>query len=116
MWNWICYTPREKYGTTKSPTSFNVPLAILYGNNYHDLPQVTFTAFGSPLDATCLTIDNKDDLSCDQRLLLEYTVGIFRGKADPRFASWKTGPINQASWLTLAIKLMCLWTQGTKTF
>ena len=42
----------------------------------------------------------------------EYTVGISRGKVDPRFASWKIGPLNQARWLTLAIRLMCLWTRG----
>ena len=36
-----------------------------------------------------------DSLSSDQRLLYEYTVGISRGKVDPRFASWKIGPSNQ---------------------
>ena len=53
-----------------------------------------------------------DSLSSDQRLLCEYTVDISRGKVDPRFASWKIGPLNQARWLTLAIRLMCLWTRG----
>ena len=53
-----------------------------------------------------------DSLSSDQRLLYEYTVDISRGKVDPRFASWKIGPLNQARWLTLAIRLMCLWTHG----
>ena len=53
-----------------------------------------------------------DSLSSDQRLLYEYTVGISRGKVDHRFASWKIGPLNQARWLTLAIRLMCLWTCG----
>ena len=53
-----------------------------------------------------------DSLSSDQRLLYEYTVGISRGKVDPRFASWKIGPLNQARSLTLAIRLMCLWTRG----
>ena len=42
----------------------------------------------------------------------EYTVGISRDLVDPRFASWKIGPLNQARWLTLAIRLMCLWTCG----
>ena len=53
-----------------------------------------------------------DSLSSDQRLLYEYTVGISRSKVHPRFASWKIGPLNQARWLTLAIRLMCLWTRG----
>ena len=34
-----------------------------------------------------------DSLSSDQRLLYEYTVGISRGKVDPRFASWKNWSI-----------------------
>ena len=33
-------------------------------------------------------------------------------EVDPKFASWKIGPLNQARWLTLAIRLMCLWTRG----
>ena len=38
----------------------------------------------------------------------DYSINI----QDPRFASWKIGPLNQARWLTLAIRLMCLWTRG----
>ena len=34
-------------------------------------------------------IDEIHDLSCDQRLLYEYAVGISRGKVDSRYASWK---------------------------
>ena len=33
------------------------------------------------------TIENKDILSCQQRLRYEYSVYISRGKADSRFAS-----------------------------
>ena len=54
-----------------------------------------------------------DSLSCDQRLLYEYTVGISRGKVNPRFASWKIGLLNQARWLTLVIRLMRLWIRRT---
>ena len=53
-------------------------------------------------------MEDMDSLSSDQSLLYEYTVGISRGKVDPRFASWKTGPLNQARWLTLAIRLICM--------
>ena len=59
-----------------------------------------------------MKIDEIHDLSCDQRLLYEYAAGISRGKVDSRYASWKIGPLNQARWLTLAIRLMCLWTHG----
>jgi hypothetical protein len=43
---------------------------------------------------------------------LEYVLGISRGKVNPRFAAWKIGPLNHARWLTLAIRLLCLWTRG----
>ena len=59
-----------------------------------------------------MKIDEIHDLSCDQRLLYEYAVGISRGKVDYRYASWKIGSLNQARSLTLAIRLMCLWTRG----
>ena len=32
---------------------------------------------------------------------------------DSKFAAWKIGPLNHARWLTLAIRLMCLWTRGS---
>ena len=33
-----------------------------------------------------------------------------KDKVNPRFTAWKIGPLNLARWLTLAIRLMCLWT------
>ena len=57
-----------------------------------------------------------DSLSSDQRLLYEYTVGISRGKVDPRFASWKIGPLNQARSLTLAHVPMDSWGISTESF
>jgi len=99
-------------GTTRSPTTFTGPLGKLCENNYHHLPQVKFEHISGPLDNFYLPAKAMDDLSGDQRLLLEYAVGISRGKVNTRFASWKIGPLNQARWLTLAIRLMCLWTRS----
>ena len=96
-------------GTTKSPTTFNGPLGKLCANDCHNLPQKSFSAVENPLEFH-FGMKDMNSLSSDQRLLYEYTIGISRGKVDPKFASWKTGPLNQARWLTLAIRLMCLWT------
>ena len=98
-------------GTTKSHTTFNGLLGKLCANDCHNLPPKSFSAVENPLEFH-FGIKDMDSLSSDQRLLYEYTVGISRGKVDPRFASWKIGPLNQARWLTLAIRLMCLWTRG----
>ena len=43
---------------------------------------------------------------------MEYVLGISKSEVNPRFAAWKIGPLNNARWLTLAIRLMCLWTRG----
>ena len=54
-----------------------------------------------------------DDLSGDQWLLFEYAVKISQGKVNHRFATWEIGSLNQAIWLTVAIRLICLRTRGT---
>ena len=80
--------------------------------DHHDLPQVEFTQLSGPLDHMNFDETTLDDLSSDQRLLLKYVLGISKGEVNPRFAAWKIGPLNNARWLTLAIRLMCLWTRG----
>ena len=77
----------------------------------HDLPQISISTISRPLDSI-LKIDEIHDLNCDQRLLYEYAVDIYRGRVDSRYASWKIDHLNQARWLTLAIRLICLWTRG----
>ena len=80
--------------------------------DHHDLPQVEFTKVSGPLDHMEFDEETLNDLGSDQRLLLEYVLGISRGRVNQKFASWKIGPLNHARWLTLAIRLMCLWTRG----
>lgn len=78
-------------GTTRSPTTFTGPVGKLCGSNYQDLLQVEFASIGN----FYFTAEAMDDQSGDQRLLLEYAVGISRGKVNSRFAAWKIGPLNQ---------------------
>ena len=99
-------------GSTKTPTTFSGPLGKLCEIDYHHQPQVEFTKLSGPLYDMEFDEVTLNDLSSDQRLLLEYVLGISRGKVNPRFAAWKIGPLNHARWLTLAIRLMCLWTRG----
>ena len=98
-------------GCEKGHIAFSGPLGKLYSKDCHDLPQISFSTISRPLDSI-LKINEIHDLSCYQRLLYEYAVGISRVKVDSRYVSWKIGPLNQARWLTLAIRLMCLWTRG----
>ena len=98
-------------GCAKGRTAFSGPLGKICSKDCHDLPQISFSTISRPLNSI-LKIDEIHYLSCDQRLQYEYTVCISRGKVDSRYASWKIGPLNQARWLTQAIRLMCLWTRG----
>ena len=86
-------------GTTKSPITFHGPLGKLYANDCHNLPPKSFSAVENPLEFH-FGMKDMDSLSSDQRLLYEYTIDISRGKVDPRFASWKIDPLNQARRLT----------------
>ena len=100
-------------GVSKSPNTFSGPLGKLCENNYEDLPQVEFTNISGNLDNIDMPEKVKKDLSSDQRLLLEYVQGISIGKVNPQYAAWKIGPLNHDRWLTLSIRLMCIWTRGT---
>jgi hypothetical protein len=51
------------------------------------------------------------DLSDDQRMLLEYTVGISCGKVDEKFIKRKPGPLNHSRWLTTATRILILYTR-----
>ena len=55
-----------------------------------------------------------NDLSSDQRRLFEYCKGIGSGRVDEQWASWKIGPLNHARWLTLAIRILCVYSRETK--
>lgn len=57
-----------------------------------NLPQVEFPAINSLLDRFYLSTEAIDDLSGEHQLLLEYVVGISRGKVNLSFSAWK---INQ---------------------
>ena len=72
---------------TISRTTFTAPLGKLCGSDYHDLPQVKFELISGPLDNFYFPAEAMDDLSGNQRLLLEYPVGFSRGRVKPRFAS-----------------------------
>nr|XP_047138771.1 uncharacterized protein LOC105846338 isoform X2 [Hydra vulgaris] len=51
------------------------------------------------------------DLSADQRMLLEYSIGISRGFSDNKYLRKKIGPICHARWLTTAVRILALYTR-----
>ena len=66
-------------GSTKTPTTFSGPLEKLFEICYQHQPQVVFTKLSGLLNDMEFDEVTMNDLSSDQRLLLEYVLGISRG-------------------------------------
>ena len=99
-------------GGTKTPSTFSGPLGKLCAGNHHSLPQVAFAPMKGSLDNITFADEVVSDLSRDQRLLYEYVKVISSGAASERFATHKIGPLSHARWLTLATRLLCIYTRG----
>jgi len=97
-------------GTTQGPTTFNGPLGRLCSQDIHNEIVIDFQPIPNPVAEIC-SLDECSDLSNDQKLLLHYCVGIGSGSISPTFEKYKIGPLNHARWLTLAIRLLCLYTR-----
>ena len=100
-------------GSTKAPDKFSGPIGKKLSEDIHLLPQIDFDPIPSPITEMTFKEELMKDLSRDQRLLLEYTKGIASGSVDAKYVSWKIGPLAHSRWLTLAIRIMCLYTRGT---
>jgi len=98
-------------GVTTGPQSFSGPLGKKCKENFHNQPQIAFERVENPLKEGLEKEEYFSDLSTDQRLLYEYTKGIGRGKVDEKYSSWKIGQLHHARWLTLAIRLLALYTR-----
>ena len=51
------------------------------------------------------------DLSTDQKILMDYMLGISSGKLDEQKAKASICPLNHSRWLTLAIRILALYTR-----
>ena len=101
-------------GGTTGPRSFGGILGQKCKENNHELPQVSFNKIETPIGEGYISAAVLNDLSSDQRLLFEYCKGIGSGRVDDQWASWKIGPLNHARWLTLAIRILCVYSRETK--
>ena len=95
---------------TSGPDSFKGPLGKECSDpKLHCRPVVEFEA----IDTTLPDLDEKvvNDLSRDQKLLYKYAKAISSGKVDDDLAGQIPGPMNHSRWLTLALRLMILFTR-----
>ena len=73
------------------------------------LDLINFTPIESPLPD--LPDHIWKDLSADQKLLYQYVKAIQEGWVPPSLKLCKYGPLNHSRWLTLAIRLLILYTR-----
>jgi len=97
-------------GQTVSGTKFSGPIGQQIGQD--DLHTRDVVAF-EPVTTSVIrpAADILHDLSNDQRLLLEYMLGISSGTVAENFIKRRPGPLNHARWLTAAIRILMLYTR-----
>ncbi|XP_047127788.1 uncharacterized protein LOC124808635 [Hydra vulgaris] len=93
-------------GGTNTPQTFFDEIGKGAAQDLHHKPIAKF----EPVLTSLVFPENSviNDLSSDQRLLLEYVCGISSGVVNPVYAHYKIGPVNHARWLTLAIRILVL--------
>jgi hypothetical protein len=96
-------------GETISGNKLSGPIGQQLGGDFYRHEPVNFV----PVPTTLIRPPENviQDLSTDQRLLLEYMSGISAGNIDVRFIKFKPGPVNHARWLTTAIRILILYTR-----
>ena len=96
------------HGTT-GPESFGGEIGKAAKEDLHVKDVVEFEKIETNLE----DIDEEvlEDLSRDQKLLYQYIKAVSKGEVSLRLARQKVGPLNHSRWLTLAIRILQLWTR-----
>jgi len=94
------------HGTT-GPDSFGGEMGKRAAENLHLQDVVKFEQVETNLD----DIDDNVSLSRDQSLMYQYIKAVASGEVNPRLATQKAGHLNHSRWLTLAIRLLQLYTR-----
>lgn len=94
-------------GKTVSGNKFTGPICQHLGEDFYKEDTLNFEPIYSPLQRPPDAI--LKDLSVDQRLLLEYAIGISTGHIPDKFAKRRPGPVCLARWITTALRLLMLY-------
>ena len=94
---------------TSGPESFAGPLGQTCKGDIHLLDVCNF----EPIESSVPDLPEKvwKDLSMDQQLMYRTVKAITAGEVPTTLATIKCGPLNHAWWLTLAIRLLSLFTR-----
>ena len=97
------------HGTT-GPDSFGGDMGKKAAEDLHLQDVAKF----EPVETNLEDIDDKISLSRDQKLMYQYIKAVASGEVTPRLATQKAGPLNHSRWLTLAIRLLQLYTRTSE--
>ena len=96
------------HGTT-GPNSFGGPLGQEAKKDLHLMDVVDFSEV--PDWVTEISDEVVSDLSRDQKLLYRYIKAVSSGVVPPSLVTQQVGQINHSRWLTLAIRMLQLYTR-----
>ena len=97
-------------GDTQSGNKWTGPICSRVSEDLHQHEPVAFEKVSSPLPRPDDDVLNKR--SRDQRVLLETVLAVSSGDWEiPKFAYAKVGPPNMARWLTLAERILQMYTR-----
>ena len=94
---------------TSGPTSFKGPIGQTLSPDIHLTPPVRFEPVKTEVSE--LAADVSDDLSADQQLIYTYCRAVHTGSVPASAVRKKPGPLNHSRWLTLAIRVLVLYTR-----
>ena len=100
-------------GESTGPGEFKGPIGIACSGSIYDSSVITFKKLASIMNEKQFPQRVISDLSSDQRILWEYCISIKTGNTTNKFLKHKIGPSNNARWLTLASRILCLYTRTT---
>nr|XP_047146113.1 uncharacterized protein LOC124818986 [Hydra vulgaris] len=96
-------------GSSNSSNDYLGPVGKSLTNPIHLNLTVDFIQVETDIEYPPLCVIK--DLSADQRMLLEYSIGISREFSDNKYLRKKIGPICHARWLTTAVRILALYTR-----
>jgi len=101
-------------GGTSGPCNFNGILGGKLSGDIHLRPVARFKAITSDIAGQTHDFAEMVDLTDDQKLLYHYALGISLGRLGTDLSILKLGPLCHARWLSLAVRVMCLYTREEK--
>jgi hypothetical protein len=96
-------------GDTISGNKLAGPIGQQLGGDFFKDEPVNFLPVQTSLQRPPAIVEK--DLSTDQRILMEYMLGISSGGIDERFVNIRPGPLSNARWLTTATRILILYTR-----